>query len=89
MAPASPAEYIGHHIQNLTYGKLADGHWGFAETAKEATAMGFLSINADTMAWSLFTGVLFCWLFRRVAATVSIDKPSRFQLCIEMVISLV
>lgn len=89
MAPASPAEYISHHIQNLTFGKLHEGHWGFAETAKEASEMGFVSINVDTMAWSFITGFLFCWLFRKAAAAASVDQPSRFQICIEIVVEMV
>ena len=28
--------YIKHHLQNLTYGKFPDGHWGFAHDALEA-----------------------------------------------------
>ncbi len=89
MAAHSPAEYIGHHIQNLTYGTLADGSMGFAHTPKEATAMGFMSINVDTMFWSLLTGILFCWLFRKVAVSASIDKPSRWQLVCEMAVEMV
>ena len=30
--------YIKHHLQNLTYGKFPDGHWGFAENATEAVS---------------------------------------------------
>ncbi|MEQ8659813.1 MAG: F0F1 ATP synthase subunit A, partial [Gammaproteobacteria bacterium] len=36
MAAGSPAEYISHHIQNLTWGKHPDGTWGFAHGPKEA-----------------------------------------------------
>ena len=31
--------YIGHHLQNLTFGKHPDGTWGFAHGAEEAAAM--------------------------------------------------
>lgn len=89
MSSASPAEYIGHHIQNLTYGRLPDGSLGFAEHAADAKAMGFMAINVDTMAWALLCGVLFCYFFRKVAANVSVDKPSRLQLAIEMVVEMV
>jgi len=44
MSGASPAEYISHHIQNLTYGEHQDGTWGFAHTAQEAAQMGFVAI---------------------------------------------
>ncbi|MFP6837341.1 MAG: F0F1 ATP synthase subunit A, partial [Pseudomonadales bacterium] len=34
------AEYIQHHLTNLTYGQHPDGNWGFAHNAEEAAAMG-------------------------------------------------
>jgi len=89
MAGASPAEYISHHIQNLTFGTHADGSMGFAHTAAEAKAMGFMSINVDTMFWSLLTGLVFCWLFRKAAVSASVENPSRWQLCVEMVVEMV
>ena len=75
MVGSSPAEYISHHIQNLTFGRHADGSLGFAHGAKEATEMGFWAINVDTMFWSLFTGILFCWLFRKAAVNASVQHP--------------
>ena len=89
MAAGSPAEYISHHIQNLTFGERSDGTWGFAHSAKEATEMGFMAINVDTMFWSLATGLLFCWLFRKAAVSASVSTPSKFQSCIEMVLEMV
>ena len=89
MAAGSPAEYIRHHIQNLTYGEHANGSWGVAHSAKEATEMGFMAVNLDTMFWSIFTGVAFCWLFRIVAVSASVQKPSRWQLCVEMLVEMV
>ena len=89
MAAGSPAEYISHHIQNLTFGEYPDGTWGFAHSAKEATEMGFISINLDTMLWSLLTGIAFCILFRMAAVSASVQKPSRWQLCVEMLVEMV
>ena len=89
MAAGSPAEYISHHIQNLTFGEHADGSWGVAHSAKEATEMGFMAINLDTMIWSILTGVAFCWLFRIAAVSTSVQKPSRWQLCVEMLVEMV
>jgi F-type H+-transporting ATPase subunit a len=89
MAAGTPAEYISHHIQNLTFGERADGTWGFAHSAKEATEMGFMAINVDTMFWSLATGLFFCWVFRKAAVSASVNTPSRFQSCIEMVLEMV
>lgn len=89
MAAGSPAEYISHHIQNLTYGEHADGSWGFAHSAKEATEMGFVAVNVDTLFWSLATGIAFCWLFRIAAVSASVQNPSRWQLCVEMLVEMV
>ena len=89
MAAGSPAEYISHHIQNLTYGQRADGSWGFAHSAQEATEMGFMAVNVDTMFWSLVTGITFCWLFRVVAVSASVHQPSKWQMAVEMVVEMV
>ncbi len=89
MAAGSPAEYISHHIQNLTFGEHADGSWGVAHSAKEATEMGFMAINLDTMVWSILTGIAFCWSFRIVAVSASVQKPSRWQLSVEMLVEMV
>ena len=59
-------EYIKHHLTNLTYGQHADGTWGFAHDAAEAKAMGFWSINVDSMAWSIGLGLVFFYFFRKL-----------------------
>ena len=53
------AEYIQHHLTNLTYGRLPDGSWGFAHSAEEAAAMGFYAVHVDSMAWSIGLGFVF------------------------------
>ena len=82
-------QYIKHHLQNMTYGQHADGTWGLAHTAEEATAMGFMSINVDTMFWSIFLGALFLWIFRRAAKNATADTPSGLQNFIEMIIEFI
>lgn len=89
MAANSPAEYIRHHLQNLTYGRFPDGSWGFAHSAQEIKQMGFMSINVDTILWSIVTGVLFLWFFWKIAKNFSIDKPSRLQSAIEIIFEFV
>lgn len=94
--------YIVHHLTNLTYGKLPEGfdrghgeivgpggEWTIAHGAKEAAAMGFNAIHLDSMFWSLSLGVLFCWLFRRVAVKASAETPSGLVNFIEMVVEFV
>ena len=79
-------EYIGHHLQNLTYGQHADGSWGIAHSAEEAQAMGFWAFNVDTIFWAVFVGVVFTLLFRNVAKKANSGVPTRFQSLIEMVV---
>jgi F-type H+-transporting ATPase subunit a len=87
-APTS-GEYIQHHLQNLTFGQHPDGHWGFAHGAEEAAAMGFWAIHVDTLFWSLFLGMCFYFLFRKVAKQANSDVPSRFQTAIEVIVEFV
>jgi F-type H+-transporting ATPase subunit a len=82
-------EYIGHHLQNLTFGQHADGSWGLAHSAEEASAMGFWAFNVDTIFWSVVLGVLFFLLFRNVAKKANSGVPTRFQSAIEMLVEFV
>ncbi|MDB2409227.1 F0F1 ATP synthase subunit A [Pseudomonadales bacterium] len=98
-------EYISHHLLNLTYGKLPagyervgyDGHshvleqaeWTLAHSATEAADMGFMAIHLDTIGWSLFLGILFCWSFGRVAKSVTAGVPTGFQNFVEMVVDFI
>jgi len=82
-------EYIGHHLQNLTFGQHADGSWGLAHSAEEATAMGFWAFNVDTFFWAILLGLVFFLLFRNVAKKANSGVPSRFQVAIEMIVEFV
>jgi len=82
-------EYIGHHLQNLTYGQHADGTWGIAHSAAEATAMGFWAFNVDTMFWALILGLAFYAMFRSVAKKANSGVPTRFQAFVEIVVEFV
>lgn len=83
------SEYIKHHLTNLTYGKLPDGTWGFAQDSAEAAQMGFWAINLDTMGWSLFLGALFFFIFRSVAKKVTSDAPTGLQNFVEAAVEFV
>lgn len=83
------AQYIKHHLQNLTYGKHADGSWGFAHSSEQAKEMGFWAIHVDTMFWSVFLGALFLWLFRKAAKNATADVPQGWQNFVEMIIEFV
>lgn len=82
-------EYIQHHLTNLTFGEKADGTWGFAQSAAEAAQMGFMSINVDSMFWSVLLGVLFCWIFHKAAKGATADTPGALQNGVEMVIDFI
>lgn len=94
-------EYIQHHLQNWTYGKLPAGYtrydgtvlaeakWISAHSYQEAADMGFTAVHVDTLGWSIFLGALFLFLFHRVAKKATVDKPSGMQSFVELVVSFV
>jgi F-type H+-transporting ATPase subunit a len=98
---ASSGEYIKHHLQNLTYGQLPAGYerhdgevlnqatWTFAHGAEEVKAMGFWSINVDSMAFSIGLGLLFLFLFRMAAKKASAGVPTGLQNFVEWVIEFI
>ena len=81
--------YIGHHLQNLTFGKHPENGWSFAHGAQEAAEMGFWAIHVDTLFWSLLLGLVFYVLFRKVAKAANSGVPSRFQSAIEAIVEFV
>jgi len=101
MAADTPVEYIKHHLQNLTYGKLPEGYeradgtlvdeatWTFARTAQEASDMGFMAFHVDTLGWSLFMGILFLGLFRFAAKRATTGVPTGLQNVVEMTVEFI
>lgn len=85
----SQGEYIQHHLQNLTFGKTPEGHWEFAHSAADATAMGFWAVHVDTLFWSVLLGVVLILMFRSVARKANSGVPSRFQAAIEFIVEFV
>ena len=95
--------YISHHLTNMTYGKLPAGSycdgehvveetsWMLARCSEEAGAMGFNAVHLDSMGWSIALGVVFCWLFRRIAmkAIANDGAPTGVQNVIEMIIEFI
>lgn len=101
MAADTPVEYIKHHLQNLTYGKLPDGYeradgtvvdeatWTFARTAAEASDMGFMAFHVDTLGWSIAMGIVFIGLFRFVASRATTGVPGGLQNAVEMTVEFI
>jgi len=73
------AEYIKHHLQNLTYGQLPDGTWGVAHSPEEAKAMGFWALNLDTLFMSFLLGAVFLLMFRGAAKSATAGIPKALQ----------
>ncbi|MCE9551421.1 MAG: F0F1 ATP synthase subunit A [Betaproteobacteria bacterium] len=80
--------YIKHHLQNLTC-SFQEGHFHCAHTAEEAKAMGFWAINMDTILVSLLLGLIFLFLFSRVAKSISSGVPSGMQNFVEWVVEFI
>ena len=93
--------YIKHHLQNLVYGKLPAGYeradgtvieqgsWTLAHSPREAVDMGFWAVNVDTMGWSLVLGLVFSYLFYRVARQAHAGVPGGLQNLIETLVGFV
>ena len=83
------AEYIRHHLQNLTFGQHPDGSWGIAHGVEQAQEMGFWAIHLDTLGFSIGLGVLFLYLFRRVAKQATDGVPGGLQNFAEWIVEFV
>ncbi len=94
-------EYIQHHLQNWTYGKLPAGYtrydgtvlqettWTNAHSSQEAKDMGFSAVHVDTLGWSIVLGALFIFVFSRVAKKATSDTPKGLQSFVELIVSFV
>ena len=67
------ADYIQHHLTNLTYGRFPNGDWGFARGQEDINSMGFWAINVDTMFWSLSLGLIFLGSFSWAAKKQNLE----------------
>ncbi len=97
----SASEYIQHHLQNLTYGKLPAGYeradgtvlqdaqWTMAHNAAEASDMGFMALHVDSLGWSVALGVIFLIIFRLAAKRVTSGQPGGLQNFVEVMIEFV
>jgi F-type H+-transporting ATPase subunit a len=63
--------------------------WTLAHNMEEASAMGFSAIHLDSMGWSIGLGLLFTFLFSRVARNVTSGVPGFFQNCVEWVFEFI
>ena len=82
--PQTSSEYITHHLQNLQVCQVEDGSWVWNDCAGN-----FMTLNVDSMFWSVFLGLTFCFFFWRAARNARKDKPSRFQALVEIIVEFV
>jgi F-type H+-transporting ATPase subunit a len=85
----SSSEYIKHHLQNLTYGRLADGSWGLAQTSEQAKEMGFWAVHLDTLGFSFGLGILFLFFFYLAARRASTGIPPGLQNFVEWIVEFI
>ncbi len=83
------ADYIKHHLQNLTYGRLPDGSWGFAQSAEQAKEMGFWAFHVDSIGMSVVLGLLFLFLFRMAAKRATAGIPGGLQNFVEWIVEFI
>lgn len=83
------AEYIKHHLQNMTFGRHADGTWGLAHSAEEAKEMGFWALHLDSLGWSLVLALVFYFVFRSVAKKATTGVPGGMQNFVEMMVEFI
>jgi F-type H+-transporting ATPase subunit a len=82
-------EYIKHHLTNLTFGQFPDGHWGLANSAEEASSMGFWAIHLDSMFWSIGLAALFSYFFYKAATNATSGVPAGLQNFVELMVDFV
>ena len=81
--PQTSGEYIEHHLQNLQVCRV-DGQWVWNDCAHTA-----MTVNVDSMIFSLVLGVVFVWLFGRVAKNATSGTPGKLQAAIEILVDFV
>jgi F-type H+-transporting ATPase subunit a len=76
------------HSGNVVETLSADT-WTLAHNAAEIKQMGFMSINVDSMGWSISLGLIFCLLFARAARRAHAGVPKGFQNLVEMIVEFI
>ena len=77
------SDYITHHLQNLQVCRV-DGQWVWNECAGNP-----MTVNVDSMFFSVVLGLVFAWLFGSVARRATSGKPGKLQTAIEMIVDFV
>ncbi|MDF7445687.1 F0F1 ATP synthase subunit A [Proteus mirabilis] len=78
-------DYIGGHLNNL---QLDLRTFELVNPYAENTP-SFWVLNIDSLFFSVLMGLLFLWIFRKVAVKATSGVPGKFQTAVEMVIGFV
>ena len=81
--PQSSSEYISHHLQNLQVCKVDDA-WVWNHCAGNP-----MTLNVDSLFWSVVLGIVFIAVFGSVARNVTSGKPGKLQTAVEFVLDFV
>lgn len=76
MSSVDKSSYIQHHLTNLQFNLKT---WSIGDG-------GFWTLNLDTLILSVFFGCAFLFLFYFVARKMSISKPTKLQIMVEMIV---
>ena len=72
-------EYIQHHLTNLQVCRVHDA-WVWNSAEQPTVCKGnFWTLNVDSMGFSIVLGVVFAYLFRRVAKSFTKGRPGKLQ----------
>jgi len=82
--PQTTGEYIQHHLQNLQVCKDSSGDWVWNHCTGNP-----MTINVDSMFWSVLLGLVFVTLFRSAAKKSSAGEVGKFQAAVEIIVDFV
>src|SRR5258706_10188799 len=72
-------EYIQHHLTNLQVCRVHDA-WVWNSAEQPGVCKGnFWTVNVDSMAFSIVLGLVFAYLFRKVAKSFTKGRPGKLQ----------
>ena len=82
-------EYIQHHLTNLQVCRVHDA-WVWNSAEQPGVCKGnFWTVNVDSMALSIVLGLVFAYLFRRVAKSFTKGRPGKLQAGAEWCVTFV
>ena len=82
-------EYIQHHLTNLQVCRVHDA-WVWNSAEQPGVCKGnFWTVNVDSMGFSIVLGLVFAYLFRKVAKSFTKGRPGKLQAGAEWVVTFV